>query len=157
MHWLAVRKDVFLGEDAAQLLEPFGDIRQPLPKQRRGKLPVAPVQRSQHEVGGAGAGEHRHGTAHPFRCGINVAAHMEVGGAGEPGQHLVGGVTAVVRPQLNGVAAVGEKRQMCAVGVVHQQACVVLLTKCGKSGDVCGASQIVRRGEIDARRTAQLL
>lgn len=121
------------------------------------QFPIAPVQRSQHQIRGTGRAEHCHRVPHPFRFHINIAADMQIGSTGQPRQHLMCRVAAVVRPQLDRVTPPRQKRQMCSVGIVHQQLRVIPVAQFRQTGNIRHTPQIVRRSDIDTRRSGLLL
>ena len=157
VHGVSVCKAVPGRKPAFQLLNAVQDFFQLFPEQGRRQFPVAPVQRCQHEIGRTGRAEHRHRIPDTFRLGVNVAAHMEIRCPRQTRQHLMRRVTAIIRTQLNGVTLPRQKRQMSAVGIVHQKLGVIPVTQLRQSGNVRHPSQIIRRCHIDARRSGLCL
>ena len=94
-------------------------------------------------------------TLAPSAEGIPVFA-MEIGPTGEYRQRLVGGVTAQIGSQINGMRTVGQKFEVGAVGAVHQKGDSEPMGGRRQRGDIRRVPQIVRRGDIHRRgRTGQ--
>ena len=69
--------------------------------------------------------------------------------AGQHRQRLVGRGAAEVRPQVHGVAGLGQKPQVRPVGAVHQQQNVPAAAKRRQARDILGMAQVVGAGAVE--------